>query len=491
VLTHRKPSNEARPSRSRRWQPLVGLIAVGLALFACNLFGGQTGTEATPPNQHEDDGKGGTYRPTDDLASAYCESKSSVVDPDDAKALGFSAEDVLSMAEGVHEASLAWRDPSSLEAFGANGTFGPNEQDDRITLTVTYSDGEVRLVRFTPKEQQEADGGSGIAVDISCPPDQLEIEVRIQLQTSGGAFDESFDAVLAASDPLVATVSHQLPRNEIEGAFEVELGDVPSGTTITVGPVDVRASLYGGGMSGTLSSSISLEGNGVASQGIMEYAHWPADDPCTQGPLNANGVGGVPVELGAEYRDTTAAEVLDELEALSGVRVTWTDGSRTQASLALTARGSTACLLTGDASPAPDSAALLRVPVDIALETADGRVDTSLAGTLDVAGAADSAPILLSVAATRRCGSDDAAAECGWPDETADGYEALRVDLSFETEQPAQADTIRGTLTLAGITSPDCTVEPAPAPDEGGSAASPGCAGEQRTEIETGAIGAP
>ena len=99
--------------------------------------------------------------------------------------------------------------------------------------------------------------------------------------------------------------------------------------------------------------------------------------------------------------------------------------------------------------------------------------------------------LVLNIAAMQRCESDDAAAECGWPDADADGYDALRVDLAIETEQPARASTMRGSLTLAGITIPDCTFEPAPDPDDGGGAASPGCAGEQQTQIETGTIGAP
>jgi hypothetical protein len=493
VLTQHKQSDEKRPFRSNRWRPLAMLAAIALVAFGCNLLGGQTGTEATPSDRPSDDGTGGTYAPGDAADLLSCDSASSVVDLDDAETLGFSAEDVLTMAEGPHEASLAWRDPATFDAFGATGTFGPSEEDDRITLTVAYADGEVRLVRFTPKQQQDLDGGSGAtpAIDVTCPPPQLQIDVRVGLETSGGAFDESFDAVLVASDPLVATLNHQLAREDVDGSFEVELGDVPSGATITVGPIDVQASVYAGGMAGTLWSFVELQSEDVASQSTIQYAHWPADDPCAQSSFAPTGVGGVPVALGAAFGDVTAREILTELEAVSGVPVRWTDGSQTEASLALSARSTSACLFTGDASPAPDGAALLRIPVDIALETADGRVDASLAGTLDVTSAASSEHAMLGVAAARRCESDDAASECGWPDADADGYDALRVDLVLETEQPASASAIRGTLTLAGITVPDCMNEPVPAPDEGGGAASPGCAGEQQSEIESGAIGAP
>jgi hypothetical protein len=498
VLTRRQQPQPKWLRRSTRRQPLGMFAAVALALFGCNLQGGQTGTEATPrdhtspPVEHNSDAGSTAAEGSGDLG-LQCDSKASVVALGNAKALGFSAEDVLAIAEGAHEASLAWRAPSTFEAFGATGTFESGTEDDRITLTVTHTDGEVRLVEFTPKQPSDAgaNGTEDIAIDASCPPARLEIDVRVRLETRDGAFDESFKAVLVASDPLVATLSHPLAREDVDGSFEVELSDVPSGETITVGPVDVQASLYSGGMAGTLSSFIEQRSGEVATAGTVQYARWPADDPCAQSSLTPTGVGGVPLALGAAFGDTTAAEILTELEAVSDVPVTWADESRTRASLGVSARGSSACLLTGDASPAPDGAALLRIPVDITLETEDGRVDAALAGTLDVASAAESEPVTLDIAAFERCDSDDAAAQCGWPDADTSGYQALRVELSLQTEQPASASTIHGTVTLAGIAVPDCASEPVPAPDEGGEAASPGCAGEQQTELDSGAIGAP
>ncbi|MBN1605769.1 MAG: hypothetical protein JW940_04010 [Polyangiaceae bacterium] len=476
--------------RSERWL-VATLAAAALGLFGCNL-GGQTGTEATPPATRNEQ-PGGERSADDHALGAQCDSESSLVDADDAEALGFSAEDVLAIAKGAHEASLAWRDPASFEAFGATGTFGPEEKDSRITLTITHTDGEVRLVQFTPKQQPDAgdNGTTDITMDSVCPPARLEIDVWVRLETRGGALDESFMAVLAASGPFVATLNHSLAREDIDGSFAVELSDAPPGEKITVGPVDVQASFYAGGMAGTLFSFIELQSEQVSSRSAFEYAHWPADDPCVQSLLTPAGVGGLPVSVEASFDGVTAAAVLTELETLSGVPVTWSDSSETQASLAVSAPAGTACLLTGDASPAPDGAALLRIPVDIVLETEDGRVDAALAGTVDVASTAQSDPVTLSMAATQLCDSDDAAAECGWPDVDADGYDALRVDLSLETTEPASASTISGTLTLAGITVSDCTDEPVPVPDDDVGGASPGCAGEQQTEIESGAIGAP
>lgn len=480
-----------------RWV-LALFASAAPGLFGCNL-GGQTGTELTPSDKptdaHRGDGddtgpKGGGVN-VDDMAEgafgSQCDRHATVIDLGDAEELGFSAEHVLDMAEGVREASLAWAEPASFERAGASGTFGPVREDDSIRVTVIYDEGAVRLVQYTPKEQKDAGSGLGdFAIDPQCPKPRLEIEVGVELETSGGALDEAFDAVLVSSNPRSASVSKQLASDKLDGSFEVELSDVPSEAGLTVGPIDVQVIVYSGGMTGTLSSSFEMKTKDIASAGMVQYAHWPAEDPCTQSSFNPNGVGGVPVPLDEPLDGVSAAEVLTDIESLSGLPVTWQDDSETEASLVLSARTTSACLSLDD------SATLLWIPVDITLETADGRVDAVLPGTVSVKGSVEFESKTLTIAGSVRCESDDPAVECGWPEIDAGAYDALTMELILDGDQPATADTLSGTLTLTGSSSAPCPEEPAePAPDDRNGVSSSGCAGEQVTEIETGAMGAP
>ena len=116
----------------------------------------------------------------------YCvvESSSKVVSTDNA--LGFSGEDVLEVAEGVHE---------NFVDTGSSAPVG-------LIIDVIYNDEDLSLVD----------------TDASCN-DYLEIPVGIAFSTADGLFNEIWNVELQASDSESSNFGLRLELADINGSF--------------------------------------------------------------------------------------------------------------------------------------------------------------------------------------------------------------------------------------------------------------------------------
>jgi hypothetical protein len=161
--------------------------AFGLGLFGalfvafgsgCAHTGGQTGEEQTP-----------------------CWSKQTPLSLDEVSPLGFSAQDSLSLAAGVHSAPLHWLPATDFP-------YGPESGDGEVTVTVT-SLGNARFA--TPSANQ-------MQTELSCMPSVLS-DVAVDFETAGGAFHEQFQGMLVASDPASARISATVLGSHLAGSF--------------------------------------------------------------------------------------------------------------------------------------------------------------------------------------------------------------------------------------------------------------------------------
>lgn len=118
--------------------------------------------------------------------------------------LGFSADDVLALAEGTHDTSLLWdRDGSTTP----------------LALSVTDALG----YRFITSEAVYPDGGGEQpAIGIVCE-DRLEIDVEITFTTGDGAFDEAWTSTLWAGDANALAASHELDPDALTGTYDVSI----------------------------------------------------------------------------------------------------------------------------------------------------------------------------------------------------------------------------------------------------------------------------
>jgi len=133
------------------------------SLIGCAAVGGQTGEE----------GEGG-----------QCKETPRALGLDETSPLGFSPRDVLGFAQGEHTAAFEWLGSPRVP-------YGPETGQGTLLLKVT-SLGRARLVTRVPA------GAAIVTEQLGCCPDSVQLDVRLVLQTEGGALNETFDAVLDA-----------------------------------------------------------------------------------------------------------------------------------------------------------------------------------------------------------------------------------------------------------------------------------------------------
>ncbi|WP_437300431.1 hypothetical protein [Sorangium sp. So ce426] len=192
------------------------------------------------------DGVGGSPK-SGQIGGVYdegCEGKGGEdIGADDVSPLGFSAREVLSVASGERSAPLTWAKGGST--------------------TATLSVGEIVAARFVGSMD-----GSGVGPDIGCV-EHLQIDVPMAFSTEDGAFDESFEVTLRATQADAAWFEHaiELSSSALQGSYEVTEVDTAEFREVF---------LY---LSGTLSSS-AAEGQ---IEGLGEFVRG-------SGPLGAVGV---------------------------------------------------------------------------------------------------------------------------------------------------------------------------------------------------------
>jgi hypothetical protein len=165
-----------------RIRPLFG-AALLVGVTGC--AGGQTGEEET----------------------ASCVETSTELAADEVSSLGFSPNDVRNFIEGTHGASFEWQ-PSPKP-------YGPESGPSELTLGVT-SLGTSRFVERQPNTVATASQEAG-----SCCPEGVQLDVRIQLRTSGGALNETFNAVIEAQRASSASLMVLLAP-ELQGSLSFD-----------------------------------------------------------------------------------------------------------------------------------------------------------------------------------------------------------------------------------------------------------------------------
>ncbi|MGK4003250.1 hypothetical protein WMF31_11545 [Sorangium sp. So ce1036] len=131
-----------------------------------------------------------------------CEDQKQPIGEADVSPLGFSASEVLASIAGERTAPLTW----------ANGG----------STTVTVLVGAPTAVRFVESTRVEDSDPSGVepafAVDCS---DHLEIDVPLSFATADGAFAESLQVTLRATEAGTARFHHEFDLAALEGSYEV------------------------------------------------------------------------------------------------------------------------------------------------------------------------------------------------------------------------------------------------------------------------------
>jgi hypothetical protein len=386
-------------------------------------LGGQTGTEEWEPR-----GEGaGNPNPVD---HASCEDKAEPVSPDD-DALGFSANDSLEFVIGSHPTRLAWASAT------ADASFGPESGVSELELEVSFS-GTVRRVHSVPRES--AVDGPTPAIGTSCPGPRLQADVSLRLVSASGALDEQLPAVLEMGEPGFATLSASAKLETLGGSFAVTPANGAK-----VGALSVRALFSKDGHAGVLRSEVTVtSGDGSARGGALEFARWPADNDCS---LQGDPVIAVPIS-GAS---SPFQQALGQLSSSAAKTFTWNSGETTTIAFGVTA-GSSACVVP----PSHGAPSSLNLPVALQVQTADGRVDTTLLGELTAAGGGRQSELR----AGRSCEGASTAAQasaCGLSGLELGEHGFLSLSLSASISQASGAS---GELRVLGV--PPTSCEPTP-----------------------------
>jgi hypothetical protein len=149
----------------------------------------------------------------------------------------------------------------------------------------------------------------------------------------------------------------------------------------------------------------------------------------------------------------SAVEAVEAIATLPALSLEWGSGEATTLTLGITESSATPCLEQSD------SGAILKVPVDIALTTADGRLDSRLVGSLVAESMGDGGIAGFELSGSRVCQSGDMtswAVECGTSELTQAGYTGLRVGLSARLQPAATGTRVLGTIQISGGLAPVC-----------------------------------
>jgi hypothetical protein len=375
---------------------------------------------------------------------------------DEVAALGFSAAQVLAVAEGSHASELVWG--AGLGEGPVTVAFGPESGAGTLTVDVAYAGGEVRFVSSKP-EESEGEGLDDGAFLASCS-DRLEVDVEVSVKTGGGALDESFTAPLRATSRGISRISREIAVEELAGSFALTTVEPDDAE---VGPLEFTIGISGSGLFGGISSTVQLTDGEVASAGFMDVASWPGGaSPCEFEEA--------PVGLDDAVAQFSGADALALIAAAQDVQLSW-GGEPTAMTLAVTP-GAVAC-----AYDSGDWAGQLRIPAEIAVQTADGRWDGSFAVDVLATPAADgslsSVIVQITAAYASTVAIDEFAAKFGIADVDLSGFDEGGLTFSSEYTPADGGPAVTGALTVLGVKLPMCSSEPGA-----------GCEGNDYTELD-------
>jgi len=290
--------------------------------------------------------------PEDLLYEEKCEETVTVLGLDEVSALGFSAAEILAIAEGSHEAPLFWHDGVI--------TVGPESGEHSLVVDVAYSGGEIRLVDSKPEFGPDEEG--------RCAP-RLEIDAEIGLHSDGGAIAETFKTTLEAVRPEVAMLSLELELDAVEGSLEVLATDPEEGKA---GPINIGIGISSFGIFGSLDGVLEVISGEFASATLHNYATFPSDDLGCDFPFEA------PLPFEAAWGGHSVMDALALMNVSPELILQWggefsEPDEPTPLLIEVAPTGTTAC-----GRIAPGQA--LSFPVEVTMKSDDGR----LAGAIEL-----------------------------------------------------------------------------------------------------------
>jgi hypothetical protein len=213
-----------------RLRQLTSLLLLTACASASGCAGGQTGQEdVTGP----------------------CNEERTPLDLGEVSPLGFSAADVLSFAEGENVTTIEWQ-PIDIP-------YGPESGTQQLTLSVA-SLGRARYV----------DRGES-----PCCFAAVQVDVRVTLETSGGALSESFVTVLEARSADAASLQTDI-EPPLGGSLSFDqqaLGDERFMRLELY--AHFEAANFSGGLSAGFQTISTADGSdGVAGFGSRALASW-------------------------------------------------------------------------------------------------------------------------------------------------------------------------------------------------------------------------
>jgi hypothetical protein len=208
-------------------------------------LGGQTGTEER--------------RGTGTAGGNGCLEEPRELGLDELSQLGFSAREAMSAALGTRTVPLVW------QAGDASFSFGPEMGPATLGLTLSSSATSARFVHYA------RDSGSNEQSAIGCPPDDVQIAVKVVIETSGGALSEEFPAALRAVSVASSKFAVELPLGALNGSFVVTPASGFSTRTLAIS-VELDAE----GLRGAVTGLLEQSSGAVASARPITYACFPA-----------------------------------------------------------------------------------------------------------------------------------------------------------------------------------------------------------------------
>lgn len=367
-----------------------------------------------------------------------------------ASALGFSAADVLAVAEGSHASTMTWGE-GMLEG-PVHVTFGPESGAGELTVGVAYNGGEVRFIDSKPEEGGE--GGEAALGGYAECENRLEVDVDVTVTSAGGAFAEAFTAPLAATSRGIGRISHDVDIAAVMGSFALTAVDPAAAE---VGPIGFTIGISESGLFGGASTTVSIEEGGAVGAGPMTIASWPAGGSACE-------FGEAPLGLDAAVALFSGADAVALIAAAPPLSLTWQGSPPTAMTLAVTP-GEVVC-----ATDSGSTAGSLRIPATAAIETADGRWSGSFAVEIYATPADDGTLAEVRVGVPAVYGATVPAAEFlatyGLADIDLAGFDEGGIDFSGNYVPADGGASATGQVTVIGMNMHMCSNEPG-APCEG------------------------
>ncbi len=432
-------------------------VLMGLA-SAC--AGTSTGNPFDPPGP---DGE--------EVGSNRCDSKAEPLAGLDAESpLGFSAAEMLALTTGHGQVPIAWSPSTS------GLSFGPESGTGTLAIEVSARNDTPRFVDQSPRASSDGRETLADEVEVQCP-DLVELDVRVRFQTSGGAFDEQFDAVLRATSASVARIYTQLEAAELQGSFEASLNQ-PAMAELDDVLLDLGFSSFGAG--GSLGLAFS---NSEVATATPAIARWPADLACREsrfGTALDRRVGEVSVAAGIEAFNAASLQLTAAGAAATPLELRFTPTATSACVVDLEEAGGPALEVDGTLSiRTGDDRIAGEWPVGLRVETGEGGALGAVRVAFDLRGS-----IIASLVDAARFEST-----YGVHGLDVSGYGQAGIVLTLAVGPGAAAS---GEIVVNGATMPDCAAPPPPPPSgsSSGGASSPGCAGTTFTPVWTATIGA-